>query len=135
MLHLCKGFDVDSLRPPIVDLILKGREHWDNVQKTLNNKPRRVPVTVKVLKFLKRSISETNWDPEKKLKIWLICCLMWNGSLRVHEVLSRTKETFDPLTTLCSDDIELNDYKDQGDIKSLLRLHLKSLKERRVGNG
>ena len=81
MLHLCKGFDVDSLRPPIVDLILKGREHWDNVQKTLNNKPRRVPVTVKVLKFLKRSISETNWDPEKKLKIWLICCLMWNGSL------------------------------------------------------
>ena len=135
MLHLCKGFDAASLRPPIINLILKGREHWDNVQKTLKNKPKRVPVTIKVLKFIKRKISESDWNAEKKLRVWLICCLMWNGSLRVHEVSSKTKDEYDPLTTLLSGDLELIHHEEQGEIKSLLRIHLKSPKERRVGNG
>ena len=26
--HLCQGFDTNCLRPPVVVLILKGREHW-----------------------------------------------------------------------------------------------------------
>ena len=52
MLHLCRGLDVAALRPPIVNLVLKGREHWDNVQKTLSSKPTRVPVTISVLKYL-----------------------------------------------------------------------------------
>ena len=69
MLHLCKGMDIAALRPPIVSLILKGREHWDNVQKTLNQKPERVPVTIKVLKFIKRAINIENWTKEKKLRI------------------------------------------------------------------
>ena len=59
MLHLCQGMDVSCLRPPIVSLILKGREHWENVQKTLSKKPQRVAVTLKVLKYLKRAIKET----------------------------------------------------------------------------
>ena len=39
-LHLCKGIDVASLRPQIVNLILKGREHWENVNDTLKGKPK-----------------------------------------------------------------------------------------------
>ena len=91
MLHLCHGMDVASLRPPVVNLILRGREHWENIQSTLLSKPKRVPVTIKVMKFLKRSITESNWNDEKKMRIWLICCLLWNGSLCVHENLSKTK--------------------------------------------
>ena len=34
MLHLCQGMDAGSLRPTVVNLILKGREHWDNVEET-----------------------------------------------------------------------------------------------------
>lgn len=60
MYHLCQGMDPTSLRPPIISLILKGREHWENVQKTLQQKPQRVAVTLKVLKFLKRKILETS---------------------------------------------------------------------------
>ena len=41
MFHLCKGMDVGSLRPPMVNLILKGREHWESIQETFENKPRR----------------------------------------------------------------------------------------------
>ena len=60
MVHLCKGLPIDSLKPPIVNMILKGRSHWGEVEKTLQNKPKRVPVTIKVLKYLKRLISEKN---------------------------------------------------------------------------
>ena len=134
MLHLCRGLDVSSLRPPIVNLILKGREHWDNVQKTLSCKPSRVPVTISVLKYLKRIINGSDYPAEKKLRLWCICCLMWNGSLRVHEVLSKTKDDFDPLTTLLAEDVQVVENSGCND-KSLLRIHLKSPKEKRVGKG
>ena len=68
MLHLCNGMDVASLRPPVVNLILKGREHWENVHNTLQCKPKRVPVTIQIMKFLKRVISDSNWKGEKKLR-------------------------------------------------------------------
>ena len=135
MLHLCKGMDIAALRPPIVNLILKGRSHWDNVKETLTNKPKRVPVTIKVLKYLKRVINKQEWTPEKKLRIWCICCLMWNGSLRVHEVLSKTKTNFDPLTTLCTEDVEIIHGNGETDESKLIRIHLKSPKERRIGKG
>ena len=114
---------------------MRGREHWDNVQKTLTKKPRRVAVTLKVLKFLKRVIKESKWTEEKKLRIWLICCLLFNGSLRVHEALSKTKEDPDPLTTLYKEDLELVKDNIGNDVKSFIRIHLKSPKENRVGAG
>ena len=135
MLHLCKGMDIAALRPPIVNLILKGRSHWDNVKDTLSNKPKRVPVTIKVLKYLKRVINGQQWKSEKKLRIWCICCLLWNGSLRVHEVLSKTKSDFDPLTTLCKEDVQIFHENGGNEVGDLIRIHLKSPKERRVGNG
>ena len=54
MLHLCQNLDISSLRPPIVALILKGRQHWENIQNTINKKPKRVAVTLSIMKFLKR---------------------------------------------------------------------------------
>ena len=33
MLHLCQGLDISCLRPDILSLILKGREHWENLKK------------------------------------------------------------------------------------------------------
>lgn len=136
MAHMCQGIDASCLRPPIVALVLKGREHWENVQKTLLQKPKRVAVTLKVLKYLKRLIQqELSWPEEKKLRIWTICCLMWNGSLRVHEILSKTKSDFDPLTTLCKDDLQIEDVSVGKAKKSIIRLHLKSPKERRIGTG
>ena len=60
---------------------------------------------------------------------------MWNGSLRVHKVLSKTKNDFDPLTTLCAEDLELVSFFEKGEGRNLIRLHLKSPKERRIGTG
>ena len=87
------------------------------------------------MKFLKRKLAESNFTEEKKLRLWVICCLLWNGSLRIHEVLSRTKKNYDPLTTLCCQDVEVVQFQNEGITQSLIRLHLKSPKERRVGTG
>ena len=136
MLHLCQGMDPSSLRPTIFTLILRGREHFDEVQKTIDQKPKRVAVTVAVMKLLKRKIREANFDTEMKLRLWVLCCLMWNGSLRGSEVMSRTENEYDPTTTLCTEDVELIKMKlNDGQEKEIVRLHIKSPKERRIGNG
>ena len=134
-LHLCRRHDPSCLRPPIVSMILKGREHWENVKDTLESKPQRVAVTLRILRYLKRVIRETSFEVEKKLRLWAICCLLWNGSLRVHELLSKHKNMFDPLTTLCKGDIELVKAQVGTEEKTFIRLHLKSPKERRIGTG
>lgn len=135
MWHLCMGMDVSSLRPPIVSLILKGREHWENIEETLRNKTVRTAVTLKVMKYLDRKIFISNYPEEKKLMLKLICRLLFCGSLRVHEVLAKTKDIFDPLVTLCKEDIELVTDTINKEQHSFIRLHLKSPKERRVGKG
>ena len=71
-------------------------------------------MTIKVLKYLKRVLHESTFNTEKKLRIWAICCLLWNGSLRIHEVLSKTKKEFDPLVTLCGKDIEVVRFEEGG---------------------
>ena len=98
-------------------------------------KKHRCAVTYKMMIYLKRVISETCWPNEKKRRVWEICCLLWNGSLRVHEVLSTSRNEFDPLTTLCSGDIETISDNVAGEQITLIRLHIKSPKERRIGNG
>ena len=42
-LHLVEGEDPSSLRPPIVALILRGKEHWEEVENKLSNKPKEWP--------------------------------------------------------------------------------------------
>ena len=61
---------------------------------------------------------------------------MWNGSLRGSEVMSPTEGEYDPATTLCKEDVELLTVKlTNGEERDIIRLHIKSPKERRIGNG
>ena len=136
MLHLCSGQDPTCLRPDIVNLVLKGREHYEEARATLERKPKRVAVTVQVLKLLLRKIKEAQMTGEMKTRLWLICCLMWNASLRVSEVLSKNEHEYDPLTTLCGGDIECIKIEvSPGVHTEILKYHIKSPKERRIGNG
>ena len=135
MLHLCQNHDPQCLRPQIVSLILKGREHWENIQNTLENKPHRVAVTTDVMKYIKRRLSELEWPVEKKLRMWAVPCLLWNGSLRVHEALSKTQHEFDPQVTLLAEDLILKKLNVANEQREVIEIHLKSPKEQRVGTG
>jgi hypothetical protein len=135
MAHLELGLDSPSLRPPIVELLLKGTEHWESVSTVLSRKTMRTPVTSDMMLAMKRIIFEVNWSLEQKYIFWTVCCLLWAGSLRVHEVLSRTQDSYDPQTTLLGRDLTLTKVRVGGEDRDLIQLTLKSPKEDRIGNG
>ena len=51
MIHIAQGLDIPSLREPIVKLILTGKKNWDNVREKLNDKNKRDPVTLEMMKY------------------------------------------------------------------------------------
>ena len=76
-IHLVQGEDPSSLRPDIIKLILRGREHWDHVEETLENKITRVAITVPIMKFTKRSLVKMTCSEEEKLLVWAVCTTMF----------------------------------------------------------
>ena len=100
MVHIELGFDNPNLRTPLVNLLLRGTEHWDKIQERLSGAKSRTPVTIDMMRVIKRKLIESNYDQWTKVTFWAACTLIWNGSLRVHEALSRTQYSYDPQTTL-----------------------------------
>ena len=114
MHHLAMGFDAPALRPAIVSLLLRGKENFDDIQSKLGNKEERIAVTVPVMKLLKRRIRKMKWPEAQKRLVWAVCCVGWNGSFRIHEILSKKKKEFDPLCTLLEKDTKLQQFDMQG---------------------
>ena len=135
MYHLTKGHDVPTLRPAIISLILKGKENWEEIQNKMTQKPQRIPVTVKVMKLLKRRLRKIDWSENKKKLVWAVSCICWNGSFRIHELLSKERHEFDPLTTLLGKDLSVQTFMIQGKPEKAIKIHLKTMKQQRVGNG
>ena len=106
MAHIELGFDNPCLRTPLVNLLLRGTEHWDSIQKRLSGSKSRTPVTIDMMKVIKRKLFESRMDSSLKVIFWAACTLIWNGSLRVHEALSRLQLEFDPQTTLMHEDVQ-----------------------------
>ena len=117
MYHLSKGHDVPVLRPAIISLILRGKEHWDDIENKMSNKKQRIPVTISVMKLLKRRLRKIDWTNSKKMLVWAVCCLAWNGSFRIHEILSKSKLEYDPLCTLLNKDVKQKSYDIKGQFK------------------
>ena len=133
MAHMELLLDPPCLRPPIVKLLLKGREHWEAVTKSLAGKPKKAPVTIEMNKVIKRKLFEADWTPEQKFCFWCADTLIWNGSLRIHEILSREEKNFDPQQTMLFDDIEMTTVKIGQTEKKIIKLCLKCTKENRIG--
>ena len=55
-LHIVRGIEILMLRPPIVEQLLKGKQHLDAIERSQSNKPKRAPVTLTVMKLLKKAI-------------------------------------------------------------------------------
>ena len=135
MAHLELGLDSPTLRDPVVKLLLKGTEHWEKVSIELSEKVTRTPVIWETMLAIKRITFEVNWPLWQKDLFLAVCCLLWSGSLRVHEALSRCLDTYDPQTTLLGRDIRLTTVKAGGSEREIIQITIKSPKEDRVGNG
>jgi hypothetical protein len=54
------------------------------------------------------------WPEAQKRLVWAVRCVGWNGSFRIHEILSRKKKEFYPLCTLLEKDTKLQQFEMQG---------------------
>ena len=132
-IHLSKGLDSQALRPPIVAAILEGRAHIDTMRMRLENKAPRLPVTPSVLRLLKACLNNWDKDDQTILLVWCVSLICFFGGFRIHEVLCKTEQSFDPCFTLLSKDIKLNKIRVQGGIVEVLQVRIKSPKEDRIG--
>ena len=76
---------------------------------------------------------ESDYDHWTKVTFWAACTLIWNGSLRVHEALSRSQYNYDPQTTLLKSDVEIFTESINHVNRSVIRILIKSPKEDRIG--
>jgi hypothetical protein len=116
--HLKHGVFPPLLRPDIVQSIVKGTENLDMLKK---KKP-RLAVTLPVLKLLKETVRRSRMTNEKKRLIWMVACLAFHGSFRIHELLSRKKKQFDLQTTLMGNDVFLEKVEVGGVCEEILAI-------------
>ena len=92
-------------------------------------------MTVPMMTLLKKLLSMTNWPLEKKRLYWAVSSIAFHGSFRVHELLSRQEESFDPSSTLLGKDVRLAKVRVEGREEEVLIIHLKAPKEDRLSSG
>ena len=85
------------------------------------------------MKVIKRKLLESNSDQFSKIVFWSACTLIWNGSLRVHEALSRLQSEFDEHSTLLGEDFQMITEPINKKDRTFIRIVFKSPKENRVG--
>lgn len=131
MVHLAKGYDIPCLRPDMVKSILTGSKNMSAIEDRAGSKPRRLPMTLDLLKLLKHELNDLKETPYFVRLTWALACLMFFGAFRVHELLCRKPESYDPDFTLLHEDLRIHD---SGDGIRTIQVLLKSPKENRIGN-
>ena len=130
--HLRNGVLPGNLRPDIVGSIITGRAHEEQQRP---DKAPRLAMTLTVMDLLKHLITASSMAHEEKRLLWVVCCLAFYGSFRIHELLSREGAFFDPTCTLMGSGVKLVVKEVAGVREEILMVHLKSLKEDRLGKG
>jgi hypothetical protein len=87
----------------------------------LKSKSKRVAVTIPILKLIKKNLSKSNFDKVRKNLIWTTSTIAFTGGFRVHELLARERQSFDPLVTLMGRDIALHEKDKYPHIQVLLK--------------
>ena len=130
-IHIAEGCPAPVLRTSLINMVLKGRGNWD--QEVARNLPKRIPVTIDLLKLLRRKLQLAEHIlPFQKALIWSVATLCFWGGLRVDEMLSKTARTIDPLNTLLLDDLSVFTKKIGGNDVRIIKVLLKSTKESRA---
>ncbi len=135
MYHIALGHNEPVLREPIIKLILKGKSNWDMVKRKIEGEVGRLPVTSLIMKLIKKKTIKADMEGIEKLLLWAVSCILWSGSFRVHEILSRTVNEYDPQTTLLWEDVKIGTVKiDRVEVKTIA-FRIKSPKVDRVRTG
>jgi hypothetical protein len=107
-LHVIKSLEVPNLRAGLVGLVLTGKRNMETRERKMGARQgTRLPVTLNVMKLIKATVRKSQWEKQKKLLMWAVCCLAFSGSFRVGELLAKERWRFDPACTLLVEDIAI----------------------------
>jgi hypothetical protein len=99
----------------ITKSILKGVR---NIEAAKNeNTAKRQVLTLPLLKVLGHCIMSQDWELNSKIVFWSACKVLFFGSFRISEILANNENSYNPLTTLLWEDIDM--------IGDALRIHVK----------
>lgn len=135
MAHMQRGLFSPWLRPEIVKTIVTGTANKNQIRKRMEGKTGRLPVTPEILKTIKTSLMTSSLPRSKKRMIWLCAAFCWAGAFRIHEILARNTDEFDPTSTLLYGDVKEVNVKVKGEDHKVLRVHIKHPKEERLSAG
>ena len=135
MSHLTKGFFGITIYEDIITHMVRGLKHRDLVKDKIAGAAGRLPVTLEILTKIRVAVRKSSWDMARKRLVWAVCCLAFNGSFRVHELLSRENRSFDPTSTLLKRDVKVSSCLDGNVSCEVLEVYLKSPKEARLSDG
>jgi len=135
MVHLTRGEFAPWLRPEVMRSALTGAANRDQLRKRLSGKKGRLPITPEVMRVFLTALKESNLSIFVKRLVWVSACWCFAGAFRVHEVLSKEPNTFDPTVTLQEKDVSLTTCMIKGDTFRVVKVHLKHPKEERLSSG
>lgn len=118
---MCPGWQGDDIR-----MLMRGVA---NLPKNSDPAKQRLAVTPAVLRVLHSRLSSSPAPDLTKKMVWAACCLLYVGSLRSCELLSPSRYSFDPTSTLRRCDVELAKDLVNGRRIKYLRLSVKNPKE------
>ena len=100
-LHLINGHENPALKSKIVKLVLSGQMQLEKLADQFGNKPKRVAVTMHILKLIKKNLIKSNFDYFRQHPI----C----GGFCIHELLARDRQRYDPTTILLEKDVVMKE--------------------------
>lgn len=119
-LHIMKGLEEPNLRPEIVKMIIKGKEHKEKGEGKIRAGDTRLPMTRDLMKVLKDRIIAWDKPWDTRLLVWAVCTLAFHGAFRIHELLCKTESFFDPHYTLVTENVTMS-----SDSKGRRTIHVK----------
>ena len=135
MAHWAKGFLTPTLKSPIVGQILTGASNLNKMRQEVVRKPHRRAMTIPLLLLLHQKIVRSEWTDYKKDQVWCLSVVAFFGAFRLGELLSKAAGHFDGLHTLLAKDVSFQTLSHAGNPLRLARIHVKSPKVDRIGNG
>ena len=108
---LSKGIDIQTLRSPVVNLVLAGQKHMEDIKKSTDTKPVRRAVTIPLMLILAHRLNQSPWSEYKRQLVWTVSILALFGSFRVGELLSSSASDFDSRFTLLNREVLVTGQK------------------------
>ena len=94
---MINGYENPTLRPGIVKMILNGQNNLDKLIEKIEGKSKRIAVTIPILKLIKKNLKKSNMSNIRKHLIWSTSTLAFTGGFRIHELLSKERQSYDPI--------------------------------------